>query len=120
MARRCKYIHPSGRRCGGYAVSGSEYCFVHRALQDEDDATAGEADARSVPTLAPVRLRTIQDAQRLFEVFLNEYRLGRVDRGGLTAQTYTVLQFVRTVEATDLEGRLAALEERLVAVSEKE
>ena len=120
---RCGFTKPSGQRCKGRAIEGSEYCWNHAPEYAEARSRAGRKGGRRAGRGRPLaELAGIKD--RLREI-VEDVRSGALDRGdaAVIGQLYNV--YLRAVsvelkvkEVTELEGRLGELEELLEARKE--
>ncbi len=121
--RRCSYISGTGAGCRAYAVKDSTFCFYHdpspaaiakreRGLRDKSkrsntkDGLPGW-ESRPLDTLEAVR-----DA--LSELF-NAGAKGDITAARLSALSAISNSISKAIEGSDLEERIAALEEKLEA-----
>ncbi len=81
--RRCVFQHPSGRQCGGFAVSASAYCFAHDPAsarkRDEARRRGGRAGRMITLPAADVAVRSSADVVTVVEATINDVRAGRLD-----------------------------------------
>lgn len=112
--RRCGYVHPSGRPCGGFAVSGSDRCFAHAPEQAEKRAAArrrgGQAGKVAVLPSSDVPVRSLGDVVGLVEATINDVRCGRVDVRVANAVGVLANVAIKAIQQGELERRLEALE----------
>ena len=113
-AERCTFVHPSGRRCGGYPIAGSAFCFAHDPAQaaKRDDARrrGGQAGRGATVPDSDVPIRSLGDVLTLVELTINDVRAGRVDVRVANAVGVLANVAARVLQQADLEARLAALE----------
>ena len=118
MVARCSAITPSGERCRGVPVRGSDLCAAHHP-QTQARRRAGArrgGRSRGVTEIAEVKSRL----QELAESVLN----GSLDRADAAVVSQVWNIYLRAVateikvrELDELEGRLAALEEGYAATN---
>jgi hypothetical protein len=110
----CAFVHPSGRACGGFAVSGSSFCFAHAPEQEDKRADArrrgGQAGRVATVAESEVNVRTLGDVLALVELTINDVRTGRVDVRVANAVGVLANVAARVIQQADVEARLAALE----------
>ena len=103
-----------GAACGGYAVDGSAFCFVHDPDQaaKRDDARRRGGQAGRVATLpeSAVAVRSLTDVVGLVEETINDVRAGRVDVRVANAVGYLANVAIKAIAQSDVEARLDALE----------
>jgi hypothetical protein len=117
---RCPAIKPSGERCKGRAIEGSEWCWNHdpdhAAERRRNGSRGGKRGGRGRPTSELARL-----ASR-FEELADKVLSGEVERG-IGAVAGQLLNGARACvrdgmaarEQEELIARLEALEEALAA-----
>ena len=117
---RCGFTKPSGQRCKGRAIEGSEYCWNHAPEYAEARSRAGRKGGKRGGRGRPMaELGDIKD--RLREI-AEDVRSGALDRGdaAVISQIYNVYLRAVSVELKardqlELEQRLADLEALLEA-----
>ncbi len=111
---RCAHVHQSGKRCGGYVIAGSAYCFAHAPEQatKRDDARrrGGQAGRMATVPASAVTVRSLGDVVGLVEATINDVRTGRVDVRIANAVGYLANVAMKAIEQSDMEQRLGALE----------
>ena len=111
---RCAQIHQSGKRCGGYAIAGSAYCFAHApeqaAKRDAARRRGGQAGRMATVPASAVAVRSLGDVVGLVEATINDVRAGRVDVRIANAVGYLANVAIKAIERSDTEQRLEALE----------
>lgn len=117
---QCSFTKPNKQRCGAKCVTDSEFCFFHDpdTREEHHEATVRGGKERLKPgaTLPPdtpdLPLRTSEDVRRALEETYNGVRCGRlaVNVGNCLAVIAQAL--IKAVESSDVERRLAAVEER--------
>ncbi len=114
MATKCAHIKANTERCGGYAVAGSKYCFVHDPAQASKrrDAQRKGGEAGRVATIpeSELSIHTMSDVLALMETTINDVRTGRLDVKIANAVGYLANVSVKVIQQTDIEARLEALE----------
>ena len=115
--KRCIHLHPSGQRCGGYAVNGSEHFFSHHPDLTEERRAArrrGGRAGRVEPTTRPdVSVRSLADVVCLIEEVINDVRSGRQDVKTGNALAVLASTAIRALTLAELEDRMVALESAL-------
>lgn len=83
---KCKHTKEDGANCGAYAMTGSEFCYLHNpAIPDENKRLAQTRGGtnRAVMTIADplpaIKLDTPQDAVTLIADTINRVRAGELD-----------------------------------------
>ena len=117
----CKALTRDGRPCGGYAVSGSDYCFSHdpgsAERRIEVRSRGGKArHARSITPPGgrdPVELTGLADAIPLLERMVNDTLFLENSVARSRAVAYLVEKLTKIFEVTEVEQRLVELEEKL-------
>ena len=111
---RCAQIHQSGKRCGGYAIAGSAYCFAHApeqaAKRDAARRRGGQAGRMATLPASAVTVRSLGDVVELVEATINDVRTGRVDVRIANSVGYLANVAIKAIAQSDLEARLEALE----------
>lgn len=114
MATKCAHIKANTERCGGYAVTGSTYCFAHDPAQatKRQDAQRKGGEAGRVATLPESTLSVgkMSDVLELMETTINDVRAGRLDVRAANAIGYLANVSVKVIQQTDIVARLEALE----------
>ena len=112
--RLCAHVHPSGRPCGGYAVTGSPNCFAHAPEQADKRAEArrrgGRAGKAAVLPASDLSVRSLGDVVGLVEATINDVRCGRVDVRVANAIGVLANVAIKAIQQGELERGLAALE----------
>lgn len=126
--RRCAHVHPSGKSCGGYAITGSDRCFAHSPEAAERRAAArrrgGQAGRIVVLPTSDLTVRSLGDVVGLVETTINDVRCGRIDVRVANAIGVLSNVAIKAIQQGELEQRLEALEavlapERARAVSQR-
>ena len=115
---RCTVIKPSGERCKGRAIEGSEWCWNHNPAHAEErrrhGARGGKRGGRGRPQseLADIKTRLSELADQVLE--------GKVDKGVAAVASQVLNVYLRAVsvelkakEQLELIERLEALEAAL-------
>lgn len=114
MATKCAHTKPDKKRCGGYAIAGSKYCFAHDPAQakkrQEAQRKGGEAGRVATLQESTLTIRTMSDVLELMETTINDVRAGRLDVKVANAVGYLANVSVKVIQQTDIEARLEALE----------
>jgi len=112
--QRCAQTRANGQRCGGFAITGSAYCFAHDPAQaaKRDDARRRGGEAGRIEPLGEsnLSLRSLGDVLGLVELTINDVRAGRVDVKVANAVGYLANVAMKAIEGSDLEARLEAIE----------
>ena len=83
--KKCRHIKDDGQPCGAYAMTGSEYCYLHNpAISDDKKRIAqvkgGEARALTIAEPLPyMMLENPHDAIILIADTINRVRAGELD-----------------------------------------
>jgi len=115
MARQCKARTKNGRRCEGFAVTGSLYCLTHDPNRAEARAARNRKGGRkhAVPKLLDEWTRKIESIGDLLDL-LNLIIADTVAQENTAARSRALLAAVETglrcITQNELENRVAAIE----------
>lgn len=120
---RCRFVKSDGTPCRANARRGSRRCFFHstdaaaaRARQKARKA-GGRARSRKAVVLprgtSDVPLESVADVVRLLATTINRTQRGAIDVKVANATGYLASVLLRTLQESDIETRLRALEEAL-------
>jgi hypothetical protein len=125
MSTRCNATTTAGKRCRAAAVKGG-LCSLHadRKLAVEMGRKSGQA-RRTKDLLAQERAelsppRSAQEVRVALGQFISDVRCRRLDPKMAGTLGYLANVLLKSIEASDLEMRLAALESVLGTGAEKE
>ena len=113
---QCQKKKQDGVRCGACALSGKKYCTLHSELGKA--AELGSKGGRRRAVYSPEGLKEFSapksaaDLRDLLAQSIIEIRSGKLDPKLANSISYLGSGFLRAVEVSDLESRLAALEGR--------
>jgi hypothetical protein len=124
--RKCSYISGTGAGCRAYALKDSPEgrCFYHstdpiaiakreRGLRDKNKRSTAQQDGLAGWETRPLdTLEAVRDA--LSELF-NEGARGTITASRLSALSAISNSISKAIEGSDLEARIAALEEKVQA-----
>lgn len=119
MPTPCTERNNRGEPCGAYAVAGSTRCFVHAPEKAAERVAArrlggrNRQTAKGSPPPATVRLRTLEDVQRLLETLASDTLLQENSARRTTAAVSVLALAMKALETGALEERLAAVESAL-------
>ena len=115
----CEKIKSDGQRCRAMAIASSQYCFFH----DPSAAKAREAAQRQggqangsvvLPADAPdVPLHSGKDVSAFLAETINQVRKGRVSPKIASTVGYLSSLLMKALETSDIEKRLARIEQVL-------
>ena len=111
---KCRAKNKGGRGCGAPAVGGTNRCVMHSGRAAE----LGSKGGRRRTVYAPENLRefpppkSAADLRDLLAQSIIEIRNGKLEPKVANSISYLGAGFLRAIEVSDLESRLAALEER--------
>ncbi len=117
----CEKVKSNGERCHAMAMAGSQYCFFHNPNTETARKAAqrqgGRANGGGVlpGDAADVPLRTAKDVSVLLECTINQVRKGQVSPKVAGSIAYLSGVWMKAFEATELEERLARVEQTLKA-----
>jgi hypothetical protein len=119
MANLCKAINRDGQPCGAYALSGSDYCFMHDPSQAAKRAEARKLGgqrqrANHSGAVCPVTVQNMGDVLALLDYSLAEsLRLeNSLARGRLLVSLAGA--YIEALQVGELEARIEALESVLL------
>jgi hypothetical protein len=111
---KCRAMNQRSEPCGAPAVGTTERCVMHSGRAAE----LGSKGGRRRTVYAPDGLKELpapknaSDLRDLLAQSIVEIRTGRLDPKLANSISYLGTGFLRAVEVSDLESRLAALEGR--------
>lgn len=111
---KCRAMNKAGEPCGAPAVGTTERCVMHSGRAAE----LGSKGGRRRTVYGPDGLKEFRapknasDLRDLLAQSIVEIRTGRLDPKLANSISYLGTGFLRAVEVSDLESRLAALEGR--------
>jgi len=115
----CEMIKADGGKCQGRKIASSSYCFFHDPEKGAEREAAQKAGglrnklavlSRSTPD---ARLLDAPDALRLVAETINQVRRGEIDPKVANTIGYLCSLFLKTLNETESERRLAALQRTL-------
>ena len=113
---QCQKKKRDGIRCGASALSAKKYCALHS--EPGKAAELGSKGGRRRTVHSPDGLREFSapksaaDLRDLLAQSIIEIRTGKLDPKLANSISYLGSGFLRAIEVSDLESRLAALEGR--------
>jgi hypothetical protein len=117
--RRCAGQNKKGGACQAAPRRGSEFCFLHDPATAQDAARArrqgGKKRCEKRPSATPangidMRLDTVEDVVKLLAASINQVRRGELDVKQANAVGYLAGHLLKGLQGTELEKRIAALE----------
>jgi hypothetical protein len=116
---KCSHLRPDGGRCRAYAVHNSQYCYVHdpacaahRQAARKAGGVARSRRAAVLPADTPDKaLSSAKDVSRLLADTINQTLRGEIDPRIANTVGYLATNLVKTIDRTDVEARLARLEQ---------
>jgi hypothetical protein len=115
----CQGVTPEGSRCQAAALRNSDFCFFHDPSKDAERREARAAGGRQnrMKTLntaaSDVQIKDCGDVVELLSETINQVRKGLIDPRVANSVGYLANIAVRVVEQSELEDRIAKLEELL-------
>lgn len=115
---QCRANNINGEPCGGFAVEGSDFCFIHSPERSKERAEArkkGGARSRAGhggdTDSIPGEIRTLQDVLLVLDYTLQEALVlnNSIQRGRLLVAIASA--FIEAIQVGDFEGRLQRLEQ---------
>ena len=111
---KCRAKNKTGKPCGAPAVEGTARCVMHSGRAAEIGSKGGRRRAVHCPDqlkqFPPPK--TAADLRDLLAHSIVEIRGGKLDPKLANSISYLGAGFLRALELSDLEARLAALEAR--------
>lgn len=127
MAERCEFER-EGKRCKGYKVTGSKYCFTHSddpetvALRQEALREAGQSNKLYFPLKegaeVGLRLPTFVDLskakgiKRAYITIIKAAAANAIDEKRLGALTYALNGYVNAIDKIEILERIETLEKK--------
>lgn len=119
---QCHFTKSDGQPCGGYSMTGSDYCFLHNpAIPDEEKRlaqTRGGAN-RAVLTVAEplpqVRLETPSDAVMLLADTINRVRAGELDVRIANCIGVLSGHLIKALEVSQLKDKIDIIDTLILA-----
>jgi hypothetical protein len=116
MSERCLAKNRNGKRCGAWAVTGKAKCAPHldpeRAAQmgaKHGGRSALPLHTDAVPIEPP---KTAGDIRNVLANTMSQVHSRKMDVRIANSLAYISTSLLRAIEVSDLESRLAALEEQ--------
>jgi hypothetical protein len=112
----CEAVKDDDSKCRAPARQGSHYCFFHDPAKENERKEAqqrgGRANRATVLTAdAPdLSLNSLKDIVSLYARIINLQLRGEVSPKEASSLGYNCSQLARLLEASNIEGRIAALE----------
>ena len=111
---KCRAKNKAGKPCGAPAVGDTNRCVMHSGRAAELGSKGGRRRAAHSPDglkefSAP---KSASDLRDLLAQSIVEIRTGKLDPKLANSISYLGSGFLRAIEVSDLESRLAALEGR--------
>jgi hypothetical protein len=122
----CEKIKSDGQRCRAMAIANSQYCFFHDPTVTETRKAAqrqgGQANGLEVlpADVAGVPLHSGKDVAAFLAETINQVRKGRVSPKVASTVGYLSSLLMKALDTTDLEERLARVEQVLQMRGEDE
>ena len=116
---RCRQTSANGKRCEGWAMDGSDFCFFHnpesKDARHAAQSRGGQGNRGPVLSLdsEDVQLRSAQDLAELLAETITQVRKGLISPKIATAIGYLAGPLMRAFDAGSMETRLARLEQAL-------
>jgi len=116
--RHCKMMKEDGEQCGGMAITGSDYCFMHAEETKEEAQEArirgGQQTYRRIKQLSPIQISKIEDIVNLMEETINLVR----EQGAEVTQFARVMAqcskvVIDAITQGEIEQRLMRVEQKL-------
>jgi hypothetical protein len=117
----CSETRSNGHRCQAMAMHGSRYCFFHDpAKRKEWKAAQRQGGQTNGPAVLPadaadVTLHSGKDVAAFLAETINQVRKGRIAPKIASTVGYLSSLLMKALETSDLEERLAMVEETLKA-----
>jgi hypothetical protein len=114
--RLCQQVTTDGRKCQARRISGSRHCFFHAPERRTERAAARRAGGlkkrmATLPEVTPdAPLANAHDVSELLAQTINQVRRGELDPKVGNAVGYLAGIFLKTIQQTEIENRIAALE----------
>ena len=115
----CEMTKSDGEECRAAAMEGSRYCFFHNPDTQEARKAAQRRGGQVSGTVvlpeetADLPLRSGKDVSAFLEETINQVRKGRLAPKVATTVGYLSGLLMKALEKTDIEKRIARLEQAL-------
>lgn len=116
MENQCEYIKKNGTRCGGYAVTGSEFCINHDPAMKEAKLAAVKKGGASESyqaldlKLPPIEIVGASDVVPVVIQLINELRSGEIPPRIATSVGYLLGIALKALEISDVEKKIETFE----------
>jgi hypothetical protein len=119
----CAHISRTGAACGAYAVRDSAFCFYHDPSPEaiaKRERSRAKGNRRSnaqdgLENWTSHPIDTIEQLSGALSELFNAGMAGDITTNRLTALSSVANALMKSIEGSDLEARIAALEEKLEA-----
>jgi hypothetical protein len=115
----CRSLKANQSPCSANAIFGSEYCYFHNPEINKDTKRAaqskgGKGNIESITQPLPaINLTQPKDVVTLLQEVINGVRSGETELKVANCLGYLAGQLSRALETSELEGRVAELEQML-------
>jgi len=118
--KKCRFIKPDGAKCEAWAMSDSEFCYLHNPDISEKEkkeiqSKGGQANKIKVlEPLQPIALKEGEDVILLLEDTINKVRTGEIDLKVANCIGYLAGHLMKAIETAKLEGRVEIIERAIL------
>lgn len=118
--KKCRFIKPDGTKCEAWAMSNSEFCYLHNPeISNEEkreiQSRGGQANKIKVlEPLPPIEIKKGEDVIFLLEDTINKVRAGEMDLRVANCIGYLAGHLLRAIETTKLEDRIETIERAIL------
>ena len=122
----CEKIKSDGQKCRAMAIANSQYCFFHDpSVAEAREGGAATRRSSERPAVLPadaadVPLHSGKDVAAFLAETINQVRKGRVSPKVASTVGYLSSLLMKALDTTDLEERLARVEQVLQMRGEDE
>lgn len=112
---KCKHIRPDGTQCNAYAMSGSDYCYMHNPeISEEEKQKARQKGGLGRPIIAnplpPIKITEPSDLALLLVDVINRVRAGEMDVKVANCLGFLSDKLLKAYEVSKLNDRLEIIE----------
>ena len=112
--KKCQFTKEDGTRCGGWAITNDDFCFVHSSKVSEDKKRMAriKGGQRVDPLLPKKSLKTPQDVASQLESVCNLVRQNKITPNKATLIQKLSDGLLKAMELGEIEDRISQLERK--------
>jgi len=117
MAKNCKSITKSGKKCRMLPLKNDVYCYIHSKLTTEQKRVSlrngGKSKVLICSDFPDMKLNTVSEINLFIVMLINKILKGEMDLRLGTGVNYLIQTLMRGMELSEFETRLNSIEKAL-------